>query len=298
MDTSALPSGCIVVGVDGSEHSDAAVDWAATQATLEGRPLAVVHCMSPESPWNGLGLDYAYYRDAVDASARQVLARATDRARTHTGLEVVAARGLDDPRDDLVVVSERAAMLVLGSRGRGPVARLLLGSVSASVSRHARCPVVVTRTGAPPSTRVVVAVDGRPECRGVVELGFRLASVRGLPLSVVHCFWDVAVAEGRTGAVGADEPGLDDLRLLVAESVAGFGSTHPDVPVTVELDRDLVDRALTGESRASDLVVVGHQPRHGIGRFVHGAVSLAVLERAAGPVVVVPEGIAAHQRPS
>ena len=96
-----------------------------------------------------------------------------------------------DPADFLVRRSEGAAMVVVGSRGRGPIRSKLLGSVSVRLVRQAHCPVVVVRPGETGTVRngVVVGLDALPESQPVLEFAYRKASLRGLPLTVLHASW-------------------------------------------------------------------------------------------------------------
>lgn len=93
-----------------------------------------------------------------------------------------------DPRGVLIGLARQAHLIVMGSRGRGTVRSMLLGSVSAAVSKYASCPVAVRR---PPRGRahtcgVVVGSDVTPESVPVVEFAFEQASLRGVPLTVLH----------------------------------------------------------------------------------------------------------------
>ena len=171
-------------------------------------------------------------------------------------------------------LATNAELLVLGSRGRGAVRSALLGSVSTSVARAAACPVVVCRpahetTANPGGPRVVVGCDGSSHAGPVLEFAFEQASLRGWPLTVMHCFWDVTAAMVGRGVVATmPDDGLDDLRLMLAESVAGLAEKYPDVVVTRELARGLADDCLAG--RSSGRVAAGrrsqspqrHRPVH------------------------------------
>ena len=293
-----MPRGSIVVGVDGSEDADRAVAWAAGQAARERRLLAIVHSTDQlalrDTAWlDAQGIDHGELATALRESARATLATATEQAVAAHQVRVVSALVDDDPRMALVDLSTDAHLVVLGSRGRGPLRSALLGSVSASVARHASCPAVICR---PPgketatTARIVVGVDGSPASAPVLEFAFAQASRQGAPLTVMHCFWDVLVATRGPGVVGVGDPeDLSDLRLMLAESVAGFAEKFPDVEVTQALARGLVDDCLTDQSPDAALLVIGRSPASGLSRFLHSSCALAVLERARTTVAVVPE---------
>jgi nucleotide-binding universal stress UspA family protein len=269
----SVPVGSIIVAVDGSEHAERALAWAVRQARTERRPLALVHCTTHAEPPGVL---------TVAASAASLLADDVD-------LSVHRIEG--DPRDVIAALSTDAAMIVLGSRGRGAVRSALLGSVSASLASHAACPVIVCRPHVDEQQhRVVVGADGSPESRPVLEFAFEQASLHGWPLTVMHCFWDVLAATvGRGNVVARADDGLDDLRLLTAESVAGLAEKYPDVEVTRELARGLVDECLAGRGADASLLVVGRSSATVLDRFLYSSCALAVLERARTTVAVVPE---------
>jgi nucleotide-binding universal stress UspA family protein len=150
--------GTVVVGVDGSAESRAALEWAAHEARLRKAVLRVVYVYEHTPAWQmyGYGLEAPMVvttettpespaDDAADAArrARQLVedmaADVDDRELT------VEAMAYQDRRPSraLVELSRDADMLVLGSRGRGGFAGLVLGSVSQQCVHHARCPVVV-----------------------------------------------------------------------------------------------------------------------------------------------------------
>jgi nucleotide-binding universal stress UspA family protein len=133
---------------------------------------------------------------------------------------------------------------------------------------------------------VLVGADGSAASWPVIDFAFQQASLRKVPLTLMHCFWEI-VAENSTSYGAVEDPA--DMRLLLAESVAGFSESYPDVEVHLESARGLVDLVLVNAAPSSDLVVVGRRHKNALARFLHASMAAAVLERAVGTVAVVPE---------
>lgn len=291
-----IPSGSIVVGVDGSPSAQRALEWAIDQAVLEHRPLALVHGVGPGSTvWmDQAGFDHRTALEAMHDDAQLILTGAhTQVTRRAPDVEVHEVLRTSDPREALLEISQHAAMIVLGSRGRGPIKSLLLGSVSVAITRHAACPVVVLRPRNLGIVRsgVLVGADGTPSSLPTLEFAYRQASLRGLPLTVMHCFWDVRGANLGAGIVADDEPNLEGERLLLAESVSGMGEKFPDVNVRTELARGLPDDCLIKAADRMDMVVVGFHRQHRVPGMVYGSVASAVVEHASSIVAVVPDAV-------
>ncbi|WP_392675268.1 universal stress protein [Streptomyces sp. LN785] len=160
----------VVVGVDGSEGSLRALDWAATEAARLGLPLRVIHASLWEH-YEGLRPTFDTERPAEQILAEQILAEhlvasAQERARRlRSEVSTVADVQPEDPVTALVQESHEATLVVLGSRGRGRIAGMLLGSVSLALAGRSHCPVVVIPTP-PPNTRpkpgrIVVGIGRR-----------------------------------------------------------------------------------------------------------------------------------------
>jgi nucleotide-binding universal stress UspA family protein len=135
----------IVVGVDGSGHSRKALERAAAEAAAHGAPLTVLVIHQAVRDVYGsvshYGDDAALTekaKEAAQAETDQVLAAAGSQPASVT---VTAVHGL--PVDELVKASEGADMVVLGRRGMGGFARMLMGSVTSQVAQHAQCPVLI-----------------------------------------------------------------------------------------------------------------------------------------------------------
>lgn len=283
MENTLIPPGTVVVGLDGSPSSERALDWAIDHAVREHRQLTLAHGVGAAGvAWTDpMGGSHRGVVDAMAEDGRRLLADARERVLLREPeLAVNESVWLADPRVTLLDLAEQASVVVIGSRGRGPVKSLLLGSVGVALIKHAACPVVVVRPGHPGLVRngVVVGADASPSSRATVEAAYHQASLRGLPLTILHS------TELAWPPVATD----DERRLPVAEPLSGLAEKYPDVHTRMELVHGAAADELVDASHRMDLVVVG--AHHG-GRFsalVNGSVAQAVVERATAPVMVVP----------
>ncbi|GEP38357.1 universal stress protein [Nocardioides psychrotolerans] len=295
MSTEHVPVGSIVVGIDGSAPSEAALDWAASEAALSRRPLVIAHAApfpaASGSAWLGtMGIDPALVHEQLRAESRALLDTATERVTAaHPDLVVHASMRLADPRQALLDHTAEAHLIVVGSRGLGPMRSFLLGSVSLALSKHSSCPVVVVRQReeAPAPGGVLVALEKGDA--GVLELAFEVADARSLPLTVLHCFWDVVKVSQGAVDVPDDEPGVETERQLLAAAVAPLREKYPNVPVHLQLTRGFVDARLITASATADLIVVGHQAKPFLDEVIYGSVAPVIVEHAACSVAVVPQ---------
>lgn len=138
----------IVVGVDGSEPAERALEWAAREAKLRDSSLEVVSAWEAPVVYVGAGAAAA----AVNPSLRDAVAARAEETADHACRRAEALGALAEPRaveghpaSVLAEVSEGAELLVVGSRGRGGFGSLLLGSVSTQCVHHATCPVAIVR---------------------------------------------------------------------------------------------------------------------------------------------------------
>jgi nucleotide-binding universal stress UspA family protein len=181
-------------------------------------------------------------------------------------------------------------MVVVGSRGRGPLASRLLGSVSQAVVAHASCPVTVVRpsegAGDTHLAPVVVGVDLDGSAQGALEVAFEIASMGNRALEAVHAwtahdttYIDAASHTQRLEVMEAHERGF-------AEATSGFAEKYPDVAVTPMLVDDHPIAALVRASESAAHVVLGSRDRGRLTRSF-GSVCRAVVEHAHCPVTVV-----------
>lgn len=184
----------IVVGVDGSSAGQDAVDWAAAEAAAQHRPLSIVHgfiwpLIRPKVPLGPMSGGPA--GGGLQAAAQRVLAEAEARARSMApDVEVTTKLVVAAPAPALLDQAKDADLVVVGSRGLGGFAGLLIGSVGVKIAAHAPCPVVVVRprsAGHPHSSsgRVVVGVDGSEISGLAVDFAFEVAARRGVGVTAV-----------------------------------------------------------------------------------------------------------------
>lgn len=278
--------GAVVAGVDGSESSLEALDWAADQARLEDRPLTLVH-VSTLGGLTSPDIDAHTISAVMHAEGRSVLQRAHARAVAHGVRDLRSDLVMDDPRRALLEASRRAHLLVVGSRGRGPVASLLLGSVGTALSQHARCPVVVRRPGGDDTsgTGVLVATDGLPHSEAAVAWAGHLAALRRRPLTLVRTVFD-----GRPpGPVPPDDPDHADTWARLDELAVRLRHHHPALEVSLRVERGLADEALVRVAADADMVVLGAHARRSVLDLLDLDVTTSVVEHAPGLVAVVPE---------
>jgi nucleotide-binding universal stress UspA family protein len=280
----------IVVGVDGSQPALDAVRWAAGESRRRHTGLRLVDAVGalppprPGDPRVGV-----LYREALRDEAADAVGAAADLARRAApGTDVVTEVLTGDPVPSLVAESGRAPLVVLGDRGVGGVAAVLVGSVAVALAAHAHCPVVVVRGPAgggpvPTDGPVVVGVDGSPEGAAALGFAFESASTRRVPLVAVHT-WQDSVAD-RVALTAQDRAALQEANL--AEWLAAPGARFPDVTVQRVAVRDDPAHALLERSAGAQLVVVGSRGRGALAGLVLGSVSQALLHHAPCPVAVV-----------
>ena len=283
--TRSVINGSVVVGVDGSHHSDAAIEWAARYAEEHRRPLTIVHAAGSIARANAL-VDPAVTRQSLRMAGRRITDAALGAVqKIAPDLEVSVHMPLAEPRDVLLEAAEHASVVVLGSRGRGSIATFLLGSISVGVSSHAPCPVVVVRS-VPEGGHVVVGVDGTEVTSAALEFAFDTASWQHRRLDVVHT-WG---GDGPYPALLTYEQRhelMAEHELRVAESLAGFAEKYPDVEVAQYIVENEPAKALVAASEKAALVVVGSRGRGDAASVLLGSVSRSVVEHARCSVAVV-----------
>jgi nucleotide-binding universal stress UspA family protein len=284
----------ITAGIDGTEESFAALDWAAREAVRRDVALRVVHAWRYQS-YEGIdagdpGTQQGWARDAVGEAVRTVTG-------LHTGLDVSTEVVEGGSVDVLVAAAADAELLVLGSRGHGPVVGFLLGSVGQQVIAEAARPVVLVRAGnqatAEASGReIVVGQEGDPEdSADVLRFAFETAAARGATVRAVRAWTLPPVFAYSPGSLKLlDEAGgLEPYeKEALASALRPWRERFPDVPVAEHVEMGSAGEVLLSVTARAQLMVVGRRARRtAVGARI-GSVAHGVLHHADCPVAVVP----------
>jgi len=282
----------ILVCVDGSTASDAAVAWAAREAVMRQLPITLLHAIAPVLVGWPAGQIYVEMPDwqiengqHVIDQARKTLSASLDGSeppeiRTEMVYSSVAPAVIDASKD--------AWMIVAGSQGLGALGRLLLGSVTTALIHHAHCPVAVIHSDEAPApdphAPVLVGIDGSPASEAAIALAFDEASRREVELVALHAWSDVGVFP-MLGMDWRDSEAKG--REILAERLAGWKEQYPDVRVKRLIVCDKPSRWLLEESERAQLVMVGSHGRGGFAGMLLGSVSAHVAQSSTVPVIVV-----------
>ena len=281
----------IIVGIDGSPASDAAVSWAAHDAAIRGLPLTLVHVENPAAATWSQAPVLEESAGEQETEGRGLLANASTIARDAIAdaapIQINGELLSSAIVPTLVDQSKDAELIVVGSRGRGALSRGFLGSVSSGLIRHAHCPVALIRdedpqTPHPANAPILVGIDGSTADLATA-IAFEEASRRHADLIALHAWNDTEMSE----IPGYDwSPVTTKEDHLLAEAVAGWQERYPDVTVHKRLVRDRAARALVDASESAQLVVVGSHGSGAIAGMLLGSVSNAVVQAVHKPVIV------------
>jgi nucleotide-binding universal stress UspA family protein len=281
----------VVVAVDGSERNRSAVDWAAQEAAARGCGMVLVNAIAGHLVPTPHPLTRSREQQVLD-----MLADARNRVRhivAEESVSVVAAAG-----DPVEVLLEQAAeadaeLLVVGKRGLGGFARVIVGSTSIALAGRSPVPLAIVpdlwdqsrHEGHP----VVLGIDPDKADHQPIEAAFRRARRLGVALVAVHGWetpatysWEAATV---TGAVTeAEQQAATRFDALLAE----WREKHPDVVVRPMRVHKHPAAALLEAAEESQVVVLGRHPAGVFGGFAFGSVARAVLHYAECPVITVP----------
>jgi nucleotide-binding universal stress UspA family protein len=293
----------VLLAYDGSAGASEAAALAEATRWPSGSVLRVVSVIEPilmpiAGPWDR-GSALAPELDvAITASANEAMREVVERLGSRgTSVAGVVLRGraasaiIDDAHDfgaDLVIV---------GSRGHGPIATLLLGSVSSEVVDNASCPVLVARRAT--LSRVVFATDESPAAEATEAILARWPIFAGLPIRVVSVAevahpWTTGIAPTMyrqvLDAYAADlrESKMEHER-IAADAAARLRQAGRDADAEMRDGDAAGEIVAVADQRGADLIVLGSRGRTGLTRFLLGSVARNVLSGTSASVLIVRE---------
>jgi len=274
----------IIVGIDASEGSAAALRWAVEEGALHGWNVRAVMVWA----W----ADQRHLDDTFDpgydqATADKVLEEAVLQAvgeDASANVERVAVDGY--PTRVLLEEADDARLLVVGARGGGPLTALLLGSISDQCLHHATSPVAIVheRPETERKGRIVVGVDGSERAQGALEWAIAEARRRGAVLEVVHA-WQLPVNTGMYAGTPIYPSAAEQLARRVLTAAVDQEDTG-GVRLDAHLDCAPTSRALLAAAEGADLVVVGSRGLGGFKGLLLGSVSRQLAHHSPCPVIV------------
>lgn len=289
----------ILIATDGSEEAALAAETAAALATRTGSELHVLTA-GPEYPYYELPDAPARFEEVLEEqkrATREVLDDQVGRIEA-SGVKVEEAHLTMGERPDRAIVNlaEKlgAGLVVVGSRGLGPLRRVAVGSVSDSVVRHAHCPVLVVRKDGVSymSGRILLALDGSEEANAAARMAMDLAERTESELHVVHVGEVVPLYHPEQRGYHARYDNLRErARNVLDEQVekinAAGGSVAGSHLGMGRPDEEIIAR---GEELGAGLIVVGSRGLGGIRGALMGSVSGSVVRHAQCSVLVVRKG--------
>lgn len=279
---SPLSDSPLVVGVDGSTPSMAAVTWAARRAARTGARVHLVNAFAPDLPMSGFG----ELSTPADFRAQATAVLKDGIAGVHAvgqDIPVTAsmARGFAAPA--LIAASHDAQAIIVGTTGYGLLGRMGVGGVAMQVATHAACPVVLVGDGEVPppgpATHVTVGVDGSENSLRALDQAVQEAAIHGATLDVVHVWQaqginDPTLAEGASWTeYEARIRGVIEKRLAKHKPLA--------TPPVIEIVRGDPLTVLAGRLPNAAAMVVGCRGAGGFPGLKLGQVALGLLGRQA-----------------
>jgi len=291
----------ILVGVDGSRASRAACEFVGSRTWPAGTRVRLLAAVEPIVDWTGLAPPRAHPIEIERDTLRVALDDRADELRRH-GLAVETVVEVGRAEDLLIAHAAEtfSDLIVVGSRGLGPAASALLGSVSAHLVDHSECPVLVARS--PTASRMLLATDGTESSRSIPRVLVAWGNAfKGLPVEVLSvaprerfvtpwAFSEDEEAEARR------DPELvlhAAAASMVADEMTELGWRAGAVARCGDPGREIV---ATGNEAGADLIVTGSRGIGTLHRLVGGSVAHDVLMHARSSVLVVRGHVPAHIR--
>lgn len=301
MNAASDKSTSVVVAIDGSPASDAALIWAAGEANSRREPLLIFTACPPlEIPPSSAHETAAdrLMSSVLDAARMRrkeyedIVAHASSRVHKDYPSLVIRTEVFEgDPRTAIELYESLASMLVLGSRGLGSVRTVLLGSVSFWATRHLSIPTVIVRPSDDERMsvprRIAVGISAESNSEITLRQAFSMAARRGCPLTIANAAWDSQASGSGWERLPDDQVEPRRFR-AVTELVAQIAPDYPDVVYQVVFARGQVDRFLASLGHTHSALVIGRRKSTLMDYVGLGTLASSVVEHAVGATVIIP----------
>lgn len=272
----------VVVRVDGSRITTAAVCWAARAAAATDQTLTL--CLVLPSEHLAHLPDAPAISLALRRRAETILGRARARAASVApGVRTVSHIATGQAGAEMLRLARTADLVVVGSLGPGWSDPLVIGASAAQVARHAPCTVVVTRlTSHRADGPVLIGVDDSDGAQAALRFGVESAAWQGRDVIALHAYTVPAVAH----ASGLARPTRHAAADVLDTALTPWVDKYPDVTVRREIRRGQASRILAEASVDASLVVAGSRGRGGFTRLLLGSVGHYLLALSSAPVAI------------
>jgi nucleotide-binding universal stress UspA family protein len=290
----------ILIGVDGSRAADVACEFVERRTWPLGTRVSLIGVVDASVDWTGMVPASGGQQGVDHGGLDLMLEERADALRRH-GLSVETSVEFGHAAGVLIARATEtfADLIVVGTRGLGPVARIVLGSVSTHLVDHARCPILVVRS--PEATRMLVATDGTRSSLGIPRVLAAWGNAfRGLPVEVLSVAPRNAFVTP-WASTWEDERAIEPAELSLHEGIARevademmeLGWHAAAVARAGDPARQIVS---TGVDWRADLIVTGSRGLGTLRRMVEGSVAHDVLLHARSSVLVM-RGLVPAQSP-
>jgi nucleotide-binding universal stress UspA family protein len=299
----------VLVGFDGSDHARSALRFGASEALRRNTTLTVITAYTVPVP---IYPNMASLPSEPEDRARRRVAEATlDVAEKYLAGyagDLILAVAEGNPTGTLADLSKQAQLIVVGARGRGGFIGSVLGSVASALPAHAYCPTIVfpgtesTEADAKnekfveqkPGGPIVAAIDGSAQSAEVLTQAAQAAEKTSAPLSILMViplaeewlYWypDVQLQSE------SSQRRQSELEKMIRAEHSWLRDDHPNLDISIDVEISQPVDAISDRTSTAQLTVVGSRGRGAVRSALLGSVSRGVLNRAQGPVMIVPPG--------
>jgi nucleotide-binding universal stress UspA family protein len=281
----------VVVGIDGSEHSDRAVRYAVGEARRRGGGMLLVHAVHEAAPMLGM-LPLLMVEDFTEVGRRLVDDAERLALGIDPGMEISKSVKAGGRVGVLVDAGEHASAIVLGHRSGALPDRVLTSSTTTGVAARAHCPVISVPDSWVEGVdvgRVVVGVDESDAAHDALDLAFREARWRKARLVALHAWKLPMVYQDMRYAATIEPDWMAPAADEMDKALAPFRETYPDVAIEVEFQHEFAGPALVRATEHADLIVVGRRGHGALWGIYLGSLGRMLIREGKCPVEISPQ---------